>query len=387
MIRSCILVFLILTLSPLFSVGPWLQKASLPGPGRHRPFSFVIANKAYLGGGWNGTQMWNDFWEYDPATNSWTQRATLLTTSAWTSSGFSLNNKGFVIGGTLGNILRCYDPVTNLWTVRTSAPASLYWESQLWIFNNEAYYPNQSVIYKYNETTNVWTTIGTSGHAFTGIGTSFQTATRAYTLFDGSGNMTWEFNPSTNFWTQRATFPGEARSQAYGFGLNGMGYAGCGDGFVNDNLNDFWEFDPVMNLWTRVPNLPGATRENFTAWTIGTKGYICAGTNGTNMQDLWEFDDTQITAGLSEMNGPGISLSMYPNPVVAQSTIRISGKTISESDGLSITIIDLGGKRIASIPVTSNEVKMDGGGIPAGTYLYCLQNGQQKLAAGKFIVR
>jgi hypothetical protein len=58
----------------------WQQKADMaftqpngPKP-RYSAVSFSIGSKGYIGTGYDGAYK-NDFWEYDPATNVWTQKA------------------------------------------------------------------------------------------------------------------------------------------------------------------------------------------------------------------------------------------------------------------------------------------------------------------------
>ena len=57
----------------------------LPIPGRRRLISaewhgsiavaFSIGSKAYIGTGQDDSSYYKDFWEYDPATDTWTQKA------------------------------------------------------------------------------------------------------------------------------------------------------------------------------------------------------------------------------------------------------------------------------------------------------------------------
>lgn len=50
----------------------WTQKADFGGGITEAAVGFSIGNKGYMGIGGGYTQ---DFWEYDPDTNSWTQKA------------------------------------------------------------------------------------------------------------------------------------------------------------------------------------------------------------------------------------------------------------------------------------------------------------------------
>ena len=57
--------------------GTWEEKAAM-GSGRFWAFSFALDGKVYGGTGrpqFSATNPLNDFWEYDPATDVWTQKA------------------------------------------------------------------------------------------------------------------------------------------------------------------------------------------------------------------------------------------------------------------------------------------------------------------------
>ena len=77
--------------------GPWSQKASMGGLQRHRPFTFTIGMRGYLGCGWNGVTMYGDFWEYDPGSNTWQQKADYPPGPRLSAFGFAIGNK-FCLG-------------------------------------------------------------------------------------------------------------------------------------------------------------------------------------------------------------------------------------------------------------------------------------------------
>src|SRR3972149_7007617 len=114
----------------IFAVNPWTQKATFGGPGRHRPFGFTVGNQAYVGGGWNGSVMYFDMWQYDPASNTWTQKANVVG-QAWTSTGFGIGTKGYLVGGGTSNT-REYNTLTNTWITKPSVCPNTYWEAGGW---------------------------------------------------------------------------------------------------------------------------------------------------------------------------------------------------------------------------------------------------------------
>jgi len=48
----------------------WTQKADFGGTAREQAVGFFIGSKGYIGTGWDGINVYKDFWEYDPATNA-----------------------------------------------------------------------------------------------------------------------------------------------------------------------------------------------------------------------------------------------------------------------------------------------------------------------------
>jgi N-acetylneuraminic acid mutarotase len=59
----------------------WTQKADFGGSGRLYAARFTTNGKGYVGTGQSGTYpnytYYKDFWEYDPISNNWTQKRTL----------------------------------------------------------------------------------------------------------------------------------------------------------------------------------------------------------------------------------------------------------------------------------------------------------------------
>lgn len=108
----------------------WTQKANLEsimGGTRNAAVGFSIGSKGYLGTGVRrglfSTTILQDFYEYDPATNIWTMKANLPTGARWDAIGFSIGSKGYI---GLGLIVTSstvyykdfweYDPAGDTWT-------------------------------------------------------------------------------------------------------------------------------------------------------------------------------------------------------------------------------------------------------------------------------
>ncbi len=82
----------------------WTQKADFPGPGRFKAVGFSILGKGYIGTGGidpnaNLSTTYNDFWEYDPATNQWNRKADLPGGNREGAIAWSIGTYGYVGAG------------------------------------------------------------------------------------------------------------------------------------------------------------------------------------------------------------------------------------------------------------------------------------------------
>ena len=67
----------------------------------------------------------------------------------------------------------------------------------------------------------------------------------------------WAYDPNADAWTQKADFPGAARSRGVGFSLARTGYFGLGLTPDGQGLRDLWRYDPIADHWQYVTDYPG----------------------------------------------------------------------------------------------------------------------------------
>jgi N-acetylneuraminic acid mutarotase len=153
----------------------------------------------------------NDCWEYNQPANTWTQRASLPVSKArYYATGFSVNGKVFIFGGTDGNNYQNdlweFNPANNTWSQKASLPGSGRQQSDAFVLNGNAYI----------------------------IG--------GFSAAGGTLKEVWKYNPVTNQWSQLANFPGATGpAGGVGFSINGLGYVVCGNGTA-----ECWEFNPQV---------------------------------------------------------------------------------------------------------------------------------------------
>jgi N-acetylneuraminic acid mutarotase len=234
-----LLLFSFLIKDNIYAQGSWLQKSNFAGTPRREAIGFSIGTKGYIGTGVDSDSLRSDFWEWDQSTNGWTQKASFSGTARRGAVGFSIGTKGYV---------------------------------------------------------------GT-GQDQDSIRSDF-----------------WEWDQTSNTWTQKTRFGGSARLYSVGFSIGTKGYIGTGLDYVSGNgtTKDLWEYDQTTDTWTQKLDLGGSARQLSTAFSIGTKGYILLGgddQNGSYAADLWEWDQptntwTQMSSFPNNGRVSGVSFSI-----------------------------------------------------------------------------
>ncbi|HKR05627.1 MAG TPA: kelch repeat-containing protein, partial [Bacteroidia bacterium] len=111
----------------------WTQKADFPGFKRTLPISFSIGNFGYIGWGTDTTNMSvKDLWAYNANTNTWTQKATFPGPARSGAACFANTISGKAYAGTGQNTLGTlfqdwweYNTATNSWAVKANFPGGV----------------------------------------------------------------------------------------------------------------------------------------------------------------------------------------------------------------------------------------------------------------------
>ncbi|MCX5849702.1 MAG: kelch repeat-containing protein [Deltaproteobacteria bacterium] len=185
-------------------------------------------NKGYIVGGAipngnPGELEPKDFWEYDPATDTWTQKADIG--EGGYDFGFSIGDKGYIgtgwnrdadgYGGGLTKDFWEYNPATDTWTQKADFGGGVRGGVAGFAIGNKGY-------------------IGTGGS-------------------DSALKDFWEYDPAADTWTQKTDFGGIERAYAVGFSIGNKGYIGTG-WLYDPNVGsftftkDFWEYDPGSSI-------------------------------------------------------------------------------------------------------------------------------------------
>lgn len=106
--------------------GSWTAKTSLPATRANHTATLLPSGKVLVTGGLNGSvnsaaSYSANCYLYDPAGNSWTQKASMAYSRAYHTATLLTNGKVLVVGGRAGQYVyrdysELYDPVTNTWS-------------------------------------------------------------------------------------------------------------------------------------------------------------------------------------------------------------------------------------------------------------------------------
>ena len=105
-------------------------------------------------------------------------------------------------------------------------------------------------------------------------------------------------NSKAQGWMQKTDFGGTARLWAVGFSIGEKGYIGTGNE-GSSVRRDFWEYDKSNNSWTQKNDFDGTARHIAVGFSIGEKGYIGTGDDGSTFsssKDFWEYDPSADSA-------------------------------------------------------------------------------------------
>ncbi|MCW3071043.1 MAG: type sorting protein [Bacteroidetes bacterium] len=373
----------------------WTQKASVPASGRHRAVGLNIGNRGYAGLGHINAitdVLFDDWWEYDPGTNSWTQKASFPPGPRMHACGFTIGNYGYVgtgrdNSGIEQNDLYRYDPSTNSWTVMASMPGSGRRGAVAFAVNGKGYIGTGSYgasFYEYNPVSNSWTAKAPVPGPGRISAAAFSIDDKGYigTGDTGGPNVDfYEYNPTTNVWTTKAPLNiGPARMEAAGFELEGYGYIGTGaDAQSGNNFDDFYRYDPASNTWLQIVNYSGAARRYMSTFVLGARAYGVFGTSGTNYNDLWEYGNMN-----SIEEAAVVSIKTFPNPFNEKITFSIP-RNVQLNDA-SLRLMNISGQVVKTMEhISEYEFSIDRASMAKGMYFYELTINENTRATGKFI--
>ena len=252
----------------------WIQKNNFPGIKRTGAFGMNINGKGYVGLGTDS--MYNyliDLWEYDDINDSWIQKTNYSGSPSSKYFNFTLNNKGFI--HTTYNEFWQYDPSLNLWSQKTNIQDTIInyatgfsnLNNGYVLYSNNYSTPGGTILLKYNEATDIWSTDINNSLIGNWWNTSITIGSKGY-----NGNDIYD--ASTDQWLT------DTLNTSWLFSINGLGYG------IRNSL--FQSYDPLTNLFSIKAPLGFAYATQL--FSIGNKGYCVVLDTTTFVRQVWEYD-------------------------------------------------------------------------------------------------
>ncbi|MBL7982016.1 MAG: T9SS type A sorting domain-containing protein [Flavobacteriales bacterium] len=286
-----------------------MEPLVFPGGPRFGAISFVIGDKAYIGGGlsapgWNST---NTFWEYSPATG-WLQRAS-LPAAIGGGVAFALDGAGYVIRDN-GTTLWRYDPVSNTWSTQAVFPGGALEGAVAFTYEGKGYVgtgylggTRSRTFHAYDPASNTWSEAEPMWDAWGRTNTSAVSHNgKAYVICGNATQQTqvaaeiWELGPPAPLvpgtWVKRPYLPAAPRDRPFSFTLDGIAYLGGGN-TTSGWSTQFFAYDPLARRWNTRASLPAAAQSGVqAAAAVDGLGYVLIGTDANN---FWVYDPANDT--------------------------------------------------------------------------------------------
>lgn len=219
-----------------------------------------------------------------------------------------------------------------VWTQLDTFPGNPRYGVQVFSIDGKGYLgatggdgPSSSLysnLYRYNPGTNTWSTRTSFPGAPRRVGVGFAIDSFGYVGLGWTGSTAYfdfyQYNPYSNTWTQKTTYPGGGGRNSFGTSTQTKGYVGGGSTSPSTSSykSDFWEYDPISNTWTQKANLGFGVRVGGVAFSIGCMVYMGLGHNGsTPFKDLWAYDPARNTWA-QMANFPGVGRNQAFSMVV-----------------------------------------------------------------------
>jgi len=409
-----VLLFILFSTTNKSIAQTWTQKKDFINGYSSSAFAFSINDTIYVGntGGRN-------FYKYDYTTDTWTSKSDAPAgfDDRTGSTGFAVNGKGYVIGGLNKSHaataeLWQYDPATDSWTQKADFPGGKRAWGFAFVIGNNAYFgggadtvdlpgfnaAGLTDFWEYNTITGVWTakkdlpydsSYLVAPFAFALGGKGYISSGSRYDIRVGHGigepKNTWQYDTAANTWTAKATFPGVGREGGVSFLLNNKAYCGAGvSAGGSHSENDYYTYTATTNKWdTLTLNSPlggrvypiVATLSNNNAY-IGT-GWIAPGK--TYYQDWWHF--SPAADEVPEKSMPLAGFNCYPVPCNDFLQVQFDDKNA----GGTYTIFNAIGQLVAEGFLSIGRL-INTAPLSSGAYIIIVRNGKET-GQTKFIVR
>lgn len=328
--------------------GGGLQRAS--------PVSFVIGDKAYVGLGNGDNPYFKDFWEYNPTTNTWAQKADYGGAARRQAVAFAIDTLAYV-GTGLGI--------------------------------NSTYYDD---FWKYNAATNAWTPVAAFAGGTRRLAIGFSMKDKGYVGTGESGgfyNDFWEYDPVLDSWTAKAAFPGTPREAASAIAAFPDAIVGLGYDNTLNFTADLWSYNANTDSWLQLADFPGGARSHAVGFVIQQHAYLGCGYSSTGafLDDFYEYETLISVNKVNDKKS--ITSKVYPNPSSGFCTIQIEG---TGGNDLTVEIHNALGQQVTnSFSIEQSNYQnpkfhLANSHSPNGLYFYSIKENGNKVQSGQLMI-
>jgi hypothetical protein len=223
----------------------WFRVADYGGGKRYGTASFVIDDYAFVGTGSVTTagEGTNDFYKYDKQTNSWTRVADFPGIPTTHAIGFAANGKGYLCLPNIADNFWEYDPSVNVWTQKTTIVASpLGGEKKVvaaFVLQNRAFVVvsqySRAELYEYDFTGDQWI----RKNDIYGVWNKPIIVSNNSHAYHHGDHGTTRYNIADDSWEAISTERVPAGNDAFSFSIGDKIYLGSG----KNDYKSMWECD------------------------------------------------------------------------------------------------------------------------------------------------
>lgn len=357
--KSRILLFLTLIISTHLSAQQWEQLNDPPFLVDHSN-GFGIDGKAYILQGapyenYN-TIYSDDFWEYNPEGDTWTQLDDFPGSARAIAIGDSWDGKyyyGFGRGaggayGTYLNDIWVFDPADMSFTELASCPCTPRAHPGFVAHNDKIFMgagsSNNGDLddwWIYDMLTDTWNQgpdipDDIRHHPF-------QFGIDDYVYIGGGHVDSWyKWDIINESWSGMDSEP-DGRVAGSQFAYNGRGYVIGGDDRFHDDLPDsqsFMEYEPETDDWTNLEALPNGSRWANSSFVIGSNVYFFDGFSNFDNPDptMWTFDMSIINPVDSSLIDTTV---VVVDTTMTDTTVVVVDTTMTDSTSTFINTMDV----------------------------------------------
>lgn len=380
----------------------WSLRDSMKSSGRAGSASFVAFGQGWVVSGLNDSGFKRKMYSYNPFQDDWDNEPSIGGLSGdglerGAAVGFALRDRGYVCLGQ-GNFVQYskdlweYDPFTETWSQKADFAGEARRQAVAFSVGDFAYVGtgqsasgNTKDFYKYDPITNSWTQVADFGGTERRQAVAFGMGGHGYVGTGNDGidrNDFWQYNVTADSWTQKANYGGLPRSGAVGWAFGNSGFIALGEDNTSAYRKDVWQYYYYSDSWVQRSDFMGSPRKDAIAFVINHVAYVGAGYDGDFKDDFYGYNGI---LGLDE-NEIEFSSVCYPNPVKDVASIALGDKNSSD---YSIEIYTLLGKKmnpLGQVQKSGNSLQINVSNFSKGNYIYKLvSKNSQSTSTGKII--